>query len=237
MRLPEQTNIYGYLQRPSLVDFPGHIAAVLFTTGCNFSCGYCHNAPLMGKREAGLTSDELTRAVIRFKQHDWIDGVTISGGEPTLVEHLPALVMWLKEQGLKVKLDTNGSNPDMLETLLDTLDYVAMDIKCALSSYPEFVSYHHTDRIERSAALLKTWDKPYEFRTTILDSFHTDEQMRGIGELIRGAYQYTLQPFVPRDNLPDPAMRTMKRTSPDLLQQFAKDMQPYADKVVIKGRQ
>lgn len=235
--LPEETNIYGFLRRPSLVDFPGHIAAVFFTSGCNFSCGYCHNAPMMGSREAGLSALEVDAAVRRFREHDWINGVTVTGGEPTLVPHLPDMVRWFRSQGLRVKLDTNGSNPEMLKEMLPYLDYIAMDVKCALESYPEFVLYSNTDAIRRSIDLLVAWDGTAEFRTTVIDSFHTETQMRAIGELIRGAKRYALQPFVPRDNLPDPAMRSMPRTSPDLLQRYAELMRPFAHEVVLRGRQ
>ncbi|MCF7933499.1 MAG: anaerobic ribonucleoside-triphosphate reductase activating protein [Spirochaetia bacterium] len=236
MGLPEATQIYGFLQRPSLVDFPGSISAVLFTSGCNFSCGYCHNAPLMGSREAGLSADELRMAIDRFRKKDWIDGVTITGGEPTLVPHLPQLVTWFKDQGLRVKLDTNGSHPDMLEGLLDQLDYVAMDVKCALEHYRSFVSYGQSERIRGSVDLLKAGNTAYEFRTTVLASFHTRSEMLSIGKLIEGAACYTLQPFVPRDNLPDPALRTLPRTSPDLLKEYAQLMHPYARTIKIAGR-
>ncbi len=233
--LPLETGIYGYLQKPSLVDYPGHITAVYFTSGCNFRCGYCHNAPLLGKRTAGLSAEELKATVKRFKTKDWINGVTVSGGEPTLLEHLPQLIRWFKDQNLEVKLDTNGSNPQMLKGLLPDLDYVAMDIKCALESYPDFVSYHRTDNIQQSVDLLLEWEGHAEFRTTVLEDFHTADQMERIMELIEGADTYTLQPFVPRDNLPDPEMRTKKRTSPDLLHRYAQMMAPCARTVTIKG--
>ncbi len=234
-RLPERTGVYGYLQRPSLVDYPGHIAAVYFTSGCNFTCGYCHNAPLLGERTAGLSLGELKETVERFKVRDWINGVTITGGEPSLLPHLPALVSWFKEQNLDVKLDTNGSNPRLLKRMLPYLDYVAMDIKCALSSYPTFVSYNKTENIQASVDILKEWNGISEFRTTILEEFHSEEQMRQIIELIDGVALYTLQPFVPRDNLPDVSMRTMNRTSPDLLKSYAQMLAPHAGQVTIKG--
>lgn len=235
MILPEKTGIYGYLQRPSLVDFPGQLAMVCFTAGCNFSCGYCHNAPLMGQRAAGLSAAELQSALLRFRKKDWITGVTVTGGEPTLLEQLPALIRWLKGSGLKVKLDTNGSHPAMLEELLPYVDYIAMDVKCALEDYPSFVQYHDNGSISRSIDLLRDWDGEYEFRTTILEAFHDEAQMLRIGEMIRGARRYTLQPFVPRENLPDPAMRSMKRTSPDLLSSYADLLRTFVEQVQIKG--
>ncbi len=231
--MPEQTGVYGFLQKPSLVDYPGHIAAVYFTSGCNIICGY--NAPLLGKRTAGLTLEELKKTVDKFKLKDWINGVTITGGEPTLLPHLPALVRWFKDQGLEVKLDTNGSHPEMLEKMLPSLDYIAMDIKCSLSSYPEFVSYHKVENIQASVDLLKGWEGKAEFRTTVLEDFHTEEQMKEIMKLIEGADTYTLQPFVPRDNLPDLSMRAMNRTSPDLLKHYAQMMAPCVGQVTIKG--
>lgn len=236
VRLPEETGVYGYLQKPSLVDFPSHISGVFFTAGCNFSCGYCHNAPLMGTRSSGLSAQEFAQAVEKMKRSDWISGVTISGGEPTLLEHLPQIVRWLRQQGLAVKLDTNGSNPRMLEELLDELDYVAMDIKCAPESYGEFVGYQRSDRIIESVRLLSTWKGTSELRTTVVASFHDTEQMLSIGNLIEGCELYTLQPFVPRDNLPDVQLRSEPRTPAGLLDEYARLLEPYAKRVEIKGR-
>jgi len=234
--LPEQTPLFGFLQKPSLVDFPGKISAVFFTSGCNFTCGYCHNAPLLGVKKQGLKKDDFVKAVRKFRETDWISGVTITGGEPTLCPDIPIIISWLKSLGLAVKLDTNGSNPAMLKELLPLVDYIAMDIKCSLPAYPNFVRYNKIDNISTSVELIKSHALDYEFRTTIIEALHTNEEMHKIGALIKGATRYTLQPFLPREDLPGIEYRTMKRTSPDLLAKYRDMMAPYVQKVVWKGK-
>ncbi len=235
-QIPEQTPIFGFLQKPSLVDFPGKIAAVFFTSGCNFSCGYCHNAPLLGIKKQGLNREVLAKSVRKFRETDWISGVTITGGEPTLCPDIPIIISWLKSLGLAVKLDTNGSNPAMLKELLPLVDYIAMDIKCSLPAYPDFVGYNKIDNISTSVELIKSLALDYEFRTTIIETIHSEDEMHKIGALINGANRYTLQPFLPREDLPGKEYRTMKRTLPDLLSQYQDLMAQYAQKVVWKGK-
>ena len=233
--VPDQTSVYGFLQRPSMVDFPGHLAAVFFTSGCNFACGFCHNAGLLQRKRAGITADRLRQVTRDFRAKDWVDGVVITGGEPTLCEDLPALVDFFKGEGLAVKLDTNGSHPERLPSLLESVDAVAMDIKCSLESYPALAAFRDTDRIRESVRAILASTCVHEFRTTVIESFHTDEEMRAVGELIDGAQTYTLQPFVPREDLPDPALRSEPRTSPSRLQALHTLMQPYAQTVAVKG--
>jgi pyruvate formate lyase activating enzyme len=128
------------LERPSMVDFPGRLACVLFTTGCNFSCGFCHNAPLLGERKPGLTWERLDSACREFRQ-SWVRGAVVTGGEPTLWRSLPQLLEFLSGHGFQLKLDTNGSRPADLERVLERLDYVAMDVKCSLARYEGFVRF------------------------------------------------------------------------------------------------
>lgn len=236
-QLPENTPFYGFLQRPSLVDFPGKIAAVYFTSGCNFSCGYCHNARLLGARKSGITREAFTSSINKFMRTDWINGVTLSGGEPTLSQDLPQFIRWIRSRGLSVKLDTNGSNPRMLEAIIDDIDYIAMDVKCGLERYPEFVRFTDTAAIRESINLIKSRAADYEFRTTVIETVHTVDEMQAIGEAVRDARRYILQPFIPHDDLPDPAYRRMTRTSPDVMDTLAAAIAPYVREVGKKGRQ
>ena len=113
-----------------MVDYPKHFAAVFFTSGCDFTCGFCHNATLIGKKQAGLSRDKLEEAAARFKKN-WVNGVVITGGEPTGADDLLDLIHFFKDRfGFSVKLDTNGSNPHRLAECLPFVDYVAMDVKC-----------------------------------------------------------------------------------------------------------
>lgn len=218
-----------------MVDYPGMLSAVMFTTGCNFSCGFCHNATLMGRRREGLAWHELDEACGTFREQ-WVKAVTISGGEPTLWEDdLFKLVKFFAERGFKVKIDTNGSRPDVLSLVLPLVDCVAMDIKCSLASYPDFVGFSDIARIAESVALLKAECRNHEFRTTVIESFHSDEEMLAIRDLVMGARTYSLQPFLPRDDLPGEKFRHMRRTSPERMEELRQLMTGCADTVEVRG--
>ncbi len=229
-----QSPVHAYLKRPSMVDFPGRMAAVFFTSGCNFRCGYCHNAVALGSRRPGLIWEALGEACDRFAEQ-WVKAVVVTGGEPTLWKELPRLIDFFKERGFAVKLDTNGSDPEMLEKLLPRLDYVAMDIKCGLSTYAELVQYHRPEVIARSVALIIGGGIDYEFRTTLLESVHDEEEMAAIAELIQGASRYVLQPFLPRDDLPDVALRSTPRTSSGHLRWAAGRIRSVVDELIVRG--
>lgn len=233
--LPDSTSVYGFLQRPSLVDFPARLAAVFFTSGCNFACGFCHNAGLLQRKQAGLTAERLRGAVRRFRTRDWVDGAVITGGEPTLCDDLPAIIELFRSEGLAVKLDTNGSRPDILRNLLPRVDCVAMDVKCSPQTYPDLTGFDRLETIDESIGLILAADCVHEFRTTVIESVHSDEEMRAVGERIRGARSYTLQPFIPRDDLPDPLLRAEPRTTPERMKNLQALMTPYAESVTIKG--
>ena len=227
--------VYGYLQKPTMVDFPGRLATVMFTSGCNFRCGFCHNAPIMAHRKHGLEWSRLEKACRDF-QSDWVTGVVISGGEPTLWgEQLIELIEFLKRFGFALKLDTNGSRPDMLKKILPLVDFVSMDVKCRLENYPKLVGFDDYDKIRESIELIKAADNRHEFRTTVIEHHHTDEEMQAVGELVKDAQKYILQPFVPRDNLPDEKLRTTRRTSPDRLTTLRDMLKESAETVEVKG--
>ncbi|MFW6414210.1 MAG: anaerobic ribonucleoside-triphosphate reductase activating protein [Verrucomicrobiota bacterium] len=229
-----QSPVYGYLQRPSMVDFEGHISLVVFTAGCNFNCGFCHNASLISQAKGGISWSRLGTACQEFRKQ-WVDGVVISGGEPTLWgEELENLINLFKNYGFAVKLDTNGSNPDILKKVLPLIDYVSMDIKCSPDNYPALVGFSTPEIIEDSVAMIKSSGIRHEFRTTILEDFHTDAEMQTVCQLLKGAQRYILQPFLPRDNLPDEKLRNKARTSPDRLQNLEKLMSPCAQEVIAR---
>lgn len=226
--------VYGYRKQASMVDFPDRLAGVFFVSGCNFRCGYCHNLEQLGKRRPGLTWERLGRACDDLRRQ-WAKAVVITGGEPTLWDELPALVDFFRQQGFLVKLDTNGSRPDLLEAMLPRLAYVAMDLKASLASYPDVAQWAKTDLLVRSIELLLTADVPCEFRTTLLPGVHDEAELHAMGELIRGAPRYVLQPFLPRPDLPNPALRQQPRTTPATLRQAGDIMRPYVQSVVIRG--
>ncbi len=227
-------SIFGFRKSPSLVDFPDHMSAVFFISGCNFCCGFCHNASLMQVRQQGYTWDRFRDVCARFRDQ-WVDGAVLTGGEPTLAPDLIEVVTTLREYGFAVKLDTNGSKPDVLAEVLPLVRYVAMDVKCALASYPGFVHFPDTACIRESVQLLRADTTDYELRTTVVESFHTDDEMRAIGELIAPARRYVLQPFVPRDDVPDPDLASQPRTNPERLEFLGRMMEAYAEEVIVRG--
>lgn len=183
--------IIGGLQKTSLLDFPEKIAAIVFTMGCNFRCGYCHNPELIN----GEAKIEEVFEFLKTRQGK-LDGVVITGGEPCLQKDLPEFIKQVKELGFAVKLDTNGSFPEMLEKVLADLDYVAMDIKAPLEKYSQIVNVDvDTSKILKSIEVLKNGGVDYEFRTTVVKSQLSFEDFEKIGQLIQGAPRYYLQRF------------------------------------------
>jgi pyruvate formate lyase activating enzyme len=227
--------VYGYMKNPSMVDYPGALAAVMFTTGCNFTCGFCHNANLMGTKRPGLEWCKLAEACRTFREQ-WVKAACLTGGEPTLWEgQLVQTIHFLKREGFKVKLDTNGSRPDVLPLVLPLLDYVAMDVKCAPASYPAFAGFDDYGRIAESVDAIRSADIAHEFRTTIVESFHDDGEMLAVRELVDGAACYVLQPFIPREDLPGRKYRTTPRTSRERMEEIAALMAGCADRIEIRG--
>lgn len=239
-RTPEQKHelspVYAYLKNPSMVDFPGRLAAVLFTTGCNFSCGFCHNAELMGKARPGMTWKKLDAGCAHFNAN-WVDAAVITGGEPTLSDDLVPLIHYLKKQGWKIKLDTNGARPDVVAQCLPLVDYVAMDVKAGRTGYESLTGFKDLPSLETSIALIRDQAADYEFRTTIIDGVHSDDQMDEIKDMIRGAHRYAIQAFIPSDRLPERHYRSLTRTAPARLHEIQERMRPHIDHVIIRGEQ
>ena len=194
-------NIGGF-QKNSLIDFPGQIAAVVFTPGCNFICPYCHNPDLAAGPAS--VSDWDPDEVLAFldRRQGMLQGVVITGGEPSLQTDLANFCARVKEMGYKIKLDSNGTRPRVLADLFDRhlVDYLAMDIKTGLTQYPQIMKGAKTDkkqdpgRIEESIRLVMDRAPAYEFRTTCVRPFVTLEIMEDIGRMISGADLYILQP-------------------------------------------
>lgn len=187
------------LQKTTLLDYPGRVAATIFTFGCNFRCPYCHNMNLVEpEHKPEIFSKEEIMSFLK-KRAGILEGVCITGGEPTIDPELVELVREIKELGYCVKLDTNGTNPVMLEELIEEelIDYAAMDIKTGFSDYERVAGVSHPDieSISRSIRLLIKGELFYEFRTTLCRQYHTPEIMEEIGSMIRGCSNYYLQSF------------------------------------------
>ena len=190
----------GGLQKVSLIDYPGLICATIFLQGCNFKCSYCHNPELVDTRlfQSCIKENEVLDFLNTRKGK--LDAVTITGGEPTIQDDLAPFIKQIKKMKFAVKLDTNGSQPQVIKTLLDEklLDFIAMDIKAPLEKYKSVVKVPvNSDLIKESIRLILKTKIPHEFRTTIVESQLEEKDILQIAKLISGASNYALQKFVP----------------------------------------
>ena len=208
--------IIGGLQKTSVIDYPGKVSCVLFCAGCNFRCPYCHNPDLISVANPPfMTVDQFFEFITQRK--DFLDGVVVTGGEPTMDDNILPLCRGIKEKGLAVKLDTNGSRPAMLEKLLDAgvVDYIAMDIKTRPGNYAVLAGKNFdTDRIRSSIKTIKHAGLPYEFRTTCVRPFVDEDVIHKIADLVAGAPLYVLQ-----------KCRTQRVLSPE----FFADKEPFTN--------
>ena len=186
--------LIGGLQKTSLLDYPEKIAAILFTQGCNFRCGYCHNPELLNGN-AQLHQEVTLDALFEFlnNRKGKLDGVVITGGEPCIQKNLIQVISKIKKMGFLVKLDTNGTFPDVISELLikNLIDYIAMDIKAPLEKYHKITgSIVNIENIKKSIAIILNSNIDYEFRTTVITSQLSFDDFENISILIQGAKKY-----------------------------------------------
>jgi len=190
--------IHG-LQKLTLLDFPGHTACTVFTGGCNFRCPFCHNASLVARPQEQPVIGLSEFFDFLKKRRGLLDGIAITGGEPTLQNDLPDFIREIHALGFAVKLDTNGYKPEMLRSLLSDslLDFVAMDVKAAPSNYAAVCGLTVVDMnaIQESIDLITASGIPHEFRTTYVKGLHTPADAEEIGRWLQGAQRYFLQNF------------------------------------------
>lgn len=238
--------IKGFLEE-TLIDWPGKIACEIFTAGCNFSCSYCHNHDL-AKNNPNLreySREEIFNYLKRMK--DWIDGIVISGGEPTMNENIVEFIREIKRNipKTKIKLDTNGSFPENLETILkaELIDYIAMDIKASREKY-KLITQSNIDinKIEKSIELIRDYKNnnqnsfDYEFRTTIVPDLLEEQDLLEIGKWLKSMNankNYVLQQFLPKNCL-DSSLNNKKTYSKEQLEQFKQILQPYFEKIDVR---
>lgn len=192
------------LQKMTLLDFPERIACTVFLPGCNLRCPFCHNASLVlpEREKDSISENELFEFLSSRRKK--LDGVCVTGGEPTLYIDLPDLLGRIKDMGFQVKLDTNGTSPKMLRQIIDAglCDYVAMDIKNSPSKYTATCGgIDVLENVQESAAILMTGKIDYEFRTTVMHPFHAPEDLIAIGRWLKGAKRYYIQNFVDSGDL------------------------------------
>lgn len=193
--------IIGF-EKLSLVDYDGYASATLFCGGCNFRCPFCHNGELV--LNSNLYDEYKEKEIFTYlkKRVGLLDGVVISGGEPTLYADLPIFISKLKELGYKVKLDTNGTNPEMLKYLIENklLDYIAMDIKSSKRGYPRAIGRDYfPEEVQKSLDILKDNQIDYELRTTLVEELISREDIIAMRSWLKGCKKLFLQRFIERD--------------------------------------
>ncbi len=191
---------FGGFEKCTLIDYPGKIACMVYTIGCNFRCPYCHNPELVDETVAHRFSEKEILGFLDGRKK-MLDGVVITGGEPTIHgDKLLSFMKEVKERGFLVKLDSNGTNPEFLKQAIDKklVDYIAMDVKSPLAKYSQTVSRPvDTESIKKSISLIMNSDVEYEFRTTVLKVMLSPEDIEEIAKEIKGAKKYYLQKFIP----------------------------------------
>lgn len=196
--------IYG-LQKLTLLDFPGHTAATVFTGGCNLRCPFCHNAPLVTELSDFEAQDESVVTDYLKKRKGILDGLAVTGGEPLLQPDIRGFIERVRALGFAVKLDTNGCYPEKLKELVEAglVDYVAVDVKNSKERYAETVGIPDFDLtpVEETVDFLKRGLVPYEFRTTVVKELHSIDDIGKIGQWITGAPRYFLQNFTDSGDL------------------------------------
>ncbi|MBO7345484.1 MAG: anaerobic ribonucleoside-triphosphate reductase activating protein [Clostridia bacterium] len=192
------------LEKMSLVDYDGFVSATIFTGGCNFRCGFCHNSPLvLGYKSLPIIDENQVLDYLK-KRKGLLDGVCISGGEPTLQKDLPAFIEKIKALGYSVKLDTNGTSPDLVKSLWENglVDYFATDIKSDKKGYSNIIGIDGYDlsKVEKTVDYFLNNGVNYELRTTLIKEYHDNQVMKNIGEWIKGANKYFLQKYIDNEN-------------------------------------
>ncbi len=224
------------LQKLSLVDYPDKLAATIFTGGCNYRCPFCHNAPLVTELASAQEINEDEVLEFLKTRRGLLDGICLSGGEPLMQKDVAEFLTKVRELGFSIKLDTNGSFPDKLISLVGAglVDYVAMDIKNSLAMYAKTVGVESVDllSIRRSAQFLMSGTVEYEFRTTLVRELHDEQSLRELGEWLRGAKRLYLQNFVDSGNLIKQGLHGFSKQE---MQQLRQVVAPFFDDVYLRG--
>ena len=231
--------LIGGFQKLTLIDYPGKVATTVFTVGCNFRCPFCHNPELLDFPKGEIPTYRKNEKVFfdfLAKRKGLLDGVCVTGGEPTVQPDLLDFLGKLKAMGFLVKLDTNGSRPEIVKEVVKRrlADFYAMDIKNRSECYQETSGSDVTDeRIRESIALIRGSGVPYEFRTTVVPGLHEESDFNGVVELIDGAMSYYLQEF--RDfHILSPELRERSKGKTIDLDAIAKKLEPHFGKVGVR---
>ncbi|MBI4250320.1 anaerobic ribonucleoside-triphosphate reductase activating protein [Candidatus Uhrbacteria bacterium] len=226
------------IQPFTILDFPDRIACIVFTLGCNFRCGYCHNPEFVlpekvrEMRTAVISEDTFFRFLSQRK--NLLEGVVISGGEPTIHQDLVEFILRIKKEGFLVKLDTNGSNPEVVQNLLDQnlLDYIAMDVKTSKEQYQSLVG-RGVPAIEKTISLIRDNGVPYEFRCTLLRELHPPSVLASMAQMMHGARRVYLQQFRSQTTL-DPLFESYHAFTQAEMEGVKEIFAPYCEEVFVR---
>lgn len=231
--------ILGGLQKLTLIDYPGKVAATVFTVGCNFRCPFCHNPELVlagRSAERGSVSEEEFFDFLESRKGK-LDGVCVTGGEPTIQDDILDFIRKIKRMGFLVKLDSNGTRPDVLKKAFDErlVDFVAMDIKSSLDNYSKACGTEiDTQRIKLSTELIRNSGISYEFRTTVVPGIHNYEDFRKISKWLDGSKNYALQKYRDEGKILDESLRSRQKNETIDLKKIKKSVEPSFDQVEIR---
>ncbi|MBI2463823.1 anaerobic ribonucleoside-triphosphate reductase activating protein [Candidatus Peregrinibacteria bacterium] len=230
--------LIGGFQKLTLLDYPGHLAAIIFTAGCNMRCGHCYNAEFVLPekiKKIPLIKEKDVIDVLETRKK-FLEGVVISGGEPTLQPDLEDFIKKLKNMKYKVKLDTNGLRPKILKKLFQNglLDYIAMDLKSSFEKYAQIAGVSiDTSALQESIKIIMNSGVDYEFRTTVIPKYHDEAELEKMLELISGAKSYALQQFIPKNTL-DPEMEKEKSFNKKMFDAFAAIAKKHVSNVEVR---
>jgi pyruvate formate lyase activating enzyme len=226
------------MQKTSLIDYPPYVVSTLFVGYCDFRCPYCQNVDLVKqpKRLPTLPEQEILRFLESRKR--WLDGVCITGGEPCIHKDLPNFIVKVKRLGLKVKLDTNGTNPGMIRELIDKklVDYIAMDIKAPLEKYDKVAKVKVSKKdIQKSINIMRASGIKYEFRTTVVPDLLTKKDILAIAKWLKGSKKYFLQQFRSDKGVLDKSYKNKKPYPSEELKKMADLARPYFEICEVRG--
>lgn len=224
------------IEKLSLVDFDGKVAATVFTGTCNFRCGFCHNSPLvLDVKSLSPIKEEEIFSYLK-KRQGILEGVCITGGEPTLQKDLPEFCEKIKNLGYAVKVDTNGTNPKIVKLLAENnlADYFAMDVKNDRENYAKIIGFdsYDTKTIESTVDFFLTHDYEYEFRTTLINEYHKKENIVKIGEWIKGAKRYSMQKFKATDTCISQGLHEVGKNTAE---EFLHAVSPFVKNAKLRG--
>ncbi|MCX7634121.1 MAG: anaerobic ribonucleoside-triphosphate reductase activating protein [Syntrophales bacterium] len=226
----------GALQKVSLIEYPGQISAVVFTQGCNFRCPYCHNPELVRPEMFGDIVEVNSVLAFLARRRGKLDAVVVTGGEPTIHKGLPSFLKRIKSLGFSVKVDTNGSQPEVVKSLAEAglVDYIAMDIKTAPERYDRVTATPvDPDLILKTIATIMAYPWEYEFRTTMIPGVVTEEDFQSIAKIVRGARRYVIQRFLPSKHV-EPLFSHQSPTDVADLEKVKRLMEDYTTYVSIR---